>query len=239
MGPSPSDSTLDCECNTTYLLQKLQDLIPFAVKKANLKNIIFDLGGVIVNIAPQRSLSAFSMLSGLTEEELYKRVTSSEVIKHFEKGWLHVDAFRNALRQISEQDIPNKKLDAAWNQMIGDIPPARLTLLNNLGKQYQLFLLSNTNPIHLRKVQEVLYTTAGIKALQHFFTKTYYSFQTGYVKPEIDAFKSILHDNHLLPEETLLVDDTIENIEAASSLKMNVLHVRTDTTLCEYFTHAT
>ncbi|MCG8340309.1 MAG: HAD family phosphatase [Cytophagales bacterium] len=220
------------------MLQKLQDFIPFAVERVDFKNIIFDLGGVIVNIAPQRSLRAFSMLSGFTEEELYNSVTSSEIVKHFEKGWLHVDAFRNSLRQIFQQNIPNKKLDAAWNQVIGDIPPARLTLLKNLCKQYKLFLLSNTNPIHLRKIQEVLYTTAGIKALQHFFTKTYYSFQTGYVKPEIDAFKSILHENHLLPEETLFVDDTIENIEAASSLKMNVLHVRTDTTLLEYFTHA-
>lgn len=217
------------------MLQKLQDFIPFSVEKANLKNIIFDLGGVIVDIAPPRSLSAFSMLSGFTEEELGTSV-SSVVMKHFEKGWLQVDAFRNALRQICQQPISSKKLDAAWNQMIGDIPPARLTLLHNLGKRYKLFLLSNTNPIHLKKIQEVLYATSGIKTLQHFFTKTYYSFQTGYVKPEIDAFKSILQENHLLPEETLLVDDTIENIEVASSLKMNVLHVHTDTTLFEYFT---
>ena len=207
------------------------------MEKQPFKHIIFDLGGVIVNIHLQRAFKAFATLTGFAEDDLHNIAVSSEVVKHFEKGLLSSNAFRNSLRQIFRQDTPNKELDAAWNQAILDIPHERLGLLDKLSKRYQLFLLSNTNPIHLKAVHEALHKASGVKELHHFFTKTYYSFQTGHLKPEARAFKAILYENRLMPEETLFIDDTIANIKAARSLHIHTLHVHTPSTLFDYFAH--
>ena len=110
-----------------------------------IKNIIFDFGGVIININHQRVESAFKALGITNFETLFNQATQSKLFQQFEKGEMTAPQFRDSIRELTHLDISDDKLDEVWNQIIGEYPPERIDLLRHIKNNYRLFLLSNTN----------------------------------------------------------------------------------------------
>jgi glucose-1-phosphatase len=202
--------------------------------KKNIKNIIFDLGGVLLNLDTQATVAALLHHSELSEEQKNLLHLSHDIFLDYEKGIIPDAEFRARLREYLATQASDEDLDKAWNMMLLDFPPERISLLRKLRKKYNIYLLSNTNGIHLKKVNEILREVTGLD-LDHFFIKVYYSFYMYKRKPEPEIFLQVLHENNLKPEDTLFVDDSLDNVLSAQKLGIGILHVTSKETLPQYF----
>ncbi|MBN1182505.1 MAG: HAD family phosphatase [Bacteroidales bacterium] len=199
------------------------------------KNIIFDLGGVILNLNPQATIDRFKDTGMDNVEEFYSLTYHADFILDFETGKITTDDFRRRIREISKIPITDDQIDFAWSGMLLDIPKERVNLLLKLNETYRIFLLSNTNPIHIHYFNERVKKDHGVEGLEALFEKCYYSSDIGYRKPNAKAFQFVLDKEGIKPEETLFVDDILYNIEAAVRLSLKTLHVSEDIDLIEWF----
>ena len=183
-----------------------------------IKNIIFDLGGVILNIDYNLTSRAFKSVGIKNFDEVYSQASQSDLFDKFEIGKISAAEFRNKIREICKSDISDADIDKAWNAMLLDLPAYRIEILKNAAKNYQTFLLSNTNIIHLKEYSNQLNIEYGIKNLDILFDKAYYSHEVGLRKPNADIFEFVIKEQNLKAEETLFIDDSIQHIEGASNL---------------------
>ena len=184
----------------------------------NIKNIIFDLGGVILNIDTQKSIDAFANILGKKNDEFVRNYNNFNLLDRLEKGKISPKQFRDELKQIIPKKISDTQIDSAWNSMLLDFPKERIELLNKLKPKYRTFLLSNTNKIHYNSYTKQLNEQFGIKNLSDLFEEEYMSFDLKMRKPDKEIFYHVLDQNNLLANETLFFDDTIENVEAAKQI---------------------
>ncbi len=186
------------------------------------KAIIFDLGGVILNLQPDLTRDAFERLSGFRPGP---REESLPLFHDFERGHIGEERFRQGLRDLLGVPVHDDELDAGWNAMLLDLPPDRLTLLANLAKTKRIFLLSNTNSIHKRAFDRIL-SEAGLAAkFASVFESMYFSHEIGMRKPDAEIYRFVLEQNRLRPEETIFVDDMQVNIEQACALGIRGMHL--------------
>ncbi len=141
----------------------------------------------------------------------------------FDKGEISSDAFRNFLRPHLPENTSSEAIDRAWNAMLLDLPTERLELLQALGKRYRIFLLSNTNDIHVAAFSAYLQTTYGISDFSDYFERWYYSCRIGMRKPDAEIFQHVLNENKLLAAETLFIDDSMQHIEGAMRVGLHTL----------------
>ena len=201
----------------------------------HVKNIIFDLGEVIINVDHRLALLEFEKLGSNQIDALYSDVSQSEFFDEFEKGKISSSDFRNELRAYISIPVDDSQIDLAWNAMLLVIPQERMELLNVLKKKYRLFLLSNTNKIHVAAIELQLQENFGISDFSEIFEKVYYSFVHGLRKPEPGFFTMVLSENQLLAEETIFVDDKIENIESAKKLGIQGCLVSEGTSILDFW----
>ena len=191
----------------------------------NIRNIIFDLGGVILNIDIKRTENALKEL-GIDNFSQHMRPSHlPSFFKEYEAGRIDDAAFIKAIQSLSANALKEEAIINAWNALLLDFPQERLELLRTLKEKYRLFLLSNTNSIHHRQFQQQLYVQTG-SYLEDIFERTYYSHAIGLCKPDIAAFQLVINENKLLPAETLFVDDTDANMTGAKEAGLQVLHIR-------------
>lgn len=195
-----------------------------------IRNIIFDLGGVILNINPQLTVDAFREL-GWNEfyEENNKRL-SKDLFFNLEKGSFSPEAFRDNVRRMIGINRNDLEIDAAWSAMILDIPADRIRYLEDLKQRYRIFLLSNTNEIHRIKFHRDFEADFGY-SFYDLFERNFYSHEMGMRKPNPQIYLEALREAELIPEETLFIDDMEENIEAAKTIGMKVLNIQPGTLL--------
>ncbi len=181
--------------------------------------IIFDLGGVILNLDQDRTLRAFKRLGA--DLDLMNDV--STVFKVFETGRISADDFRNAIITHLKGNVTAAQVDDAWNAMLLDLPVERLTMLENLRKKYRVFLLSNTNSIHIDAFN--LYLKQHHPNLNWFglFDKVYYSYQIGLRKPDTNIYEFVLNENNLKPHECLFIDDMKANLNGANNIGLHTI----------------
>lgn len=200
-----------------------------------IKHIIFDLGGVILNIDYKRTEQAFTALGVKDFSSLYSQFNANPLFEDLETGRVENDAFVTAMLPYLPEGTTPAAITGAWNAMLLDFPLARLQLLQQLRQHYSLYLLSNTNAIHLAAFNAILEKSRGIPSLDEFFDKSYYSHQIGYRKPEKEAYQVILDENNLQPAETLFIDDTLPNVEAARELGIQAIHLQAPRTILDVF----
>jgi len=195
---------------------------------STIKNIIFDLGGVILNIAPERTVKAFAAL-GL-ENPLGERgwFYHHDLFYMLEQGASSPEEFRDNVRKLLKRDISDSAIDQAWCAMILDIPADRVEYLKSLRHHFRIFLLSNTNEIHRQQYFRDFKSEYGF-VFSELFEQDYYSHMMGMRKPNPDIYIKVLENHGLLPEETLFIDDSEENIRAASGLGIQSLHIEPGT----------
>ncbi|MGV3502112.1 MAG: HAD family hydrolase [Adhaeribacter sp.] len=203
-----------------------------------IKNIIFDLGGVIINIRYQNALEALQKLSSSGQAIAFTQQQQSRLFDDYETGRISDAAFRQGLRQHYQIEASDEQIDAAWNSLLLDIPTERITLLQDLGKRYRLFLLSNTNAIHLSCFSQIVADTSPVASLEDLFEQTYYSHLLGQRKPEASVFEHILQQHRLAPKETLFIDDSIQHIEGARQVGLHTFLLAPPLTLNEIFQDA-
>lgn len=205
------------------------------MKNSNIKHIIFDLGDVILNINVPLAYGEFVKLSGKTKEEILESVQEHQLFQKFETGQIDENAFRNLVRSILElPEIDDDTIDAAWNSLLLDMPLERIELLQNLAKNYQLYLLSNTSSVHITQVNKILERTSGLKSLDDLFTKVFLSYEMGLMKPDLKIYQEVMQQAGLEANETMFLDDNLDNIAAAASLGIHAIHVQKPTTILEY-----
>jgi putative hydrolase of the HAD superfamily len=182
------------------------------------KNIIFDLGGVLLNIDYKLATKAFSDL-GLTDfDKLFSKAHQTKLFDLYEKGQISSETFRNHVKSCFNIPIDDSTINNAWNTMLLDFPPERLLLLQQLKTKHRIFLLSNTNEIHIQYINNYFQETFGIPDLSGYFEKVYLSYEVGMRKPDAEIFELVLSENKLDPNETLFIDDSIQHIEGAKKL---------------------
>src|SRR6056297_2791518 len=139
-----------------------------------IKNIIFDLGNVIINIDSNRAVNAMKEMGFDNFEESYTLLQQSDLFDFLEKGLTTPEKFRADLQEHFNRSVSPKKIDDAWNSMLLDFPKKRIKLLQDLESKYRLFLLSNTNIIHYHKYNQDFIDQYGF-GLSNLFEKVYFS----------------------------------------------------------------
>ena len=195
-----------------------------------LKNILFDLGGVLLNLDMGKTRSAFAQLGW--KEENWKGISQSGylIFENLEIGLDSPVQFREQLRQILPGNPTDAEIDRAWNAMLIDFPAEIVDYLVRLKDRYRLYILSNTNELHLQRFRDIFEQSQGY-SLSMLFEKCYYSHEIGFRKPDAEAFKFVLKDAALDPSKTLFVDDLKHNTETAEKIGMKVLHIEAGTLL--------
>ncbi len=193
---------------------------------SKIKNIIFDFGGVILNIDFQRCNQAFSNLGLNNFDEIYSQISQTSLFDELETGILTPEEFYKKMRKFSQMPWLDIEIEAAWNAMLLDIPFERIILLRELSKRYRIFLLSNTNVIHYSYYLSDLQNVYNIMDFNSLFEKCFFSFQCGMRKPDPIWYKKILSDNKLSPAESLFIDDSAQNLVPALNLGLQVFHLK-------------
>ncbi len=191
---------------------------------SSLKNILFDLGGVILDLNVSATLERFLNLGFPKELLNYPENFETNIFFNYETGKTSTDKFRDAIRKLSGANFSNEEFDEAWCSMLAGVPESRATLLKSLAKDYNLYILSNTSELHIEQFNTMFNDAAGCK-LSDVFTHGFYSFQTGYHKPDPAAFKDVLKKAKIKANETLFLDDNIHNVKAAKELGFNAIHI--------------
>lgn len=196
------------------------------------KNLIFDLGGVILDLSVAHTLDSFAELSNLSRERVQEIYVSAPGFLQYEKGEIDDQAFRDFVRETYSISAADEEIDRAWNAMLRGIPAKKLALLTRLQNEFQVFLLSNTNAIHLHHINEVILSGG---TLDGYFHKAYYSHKMGKRKPDADIFEQVIEENRLVPEQTLFLDDYDINIQGAASVGIKTVHVTSPNLILDYF----
>lgn len=183
-----------------------------------IKNIIFDFGGVVLDIDPQLTVDEFVKLGFTDFDKLTTPEFTEEIIGKFERGILTPEVFRTKLKTFFNLDITDQQLDYAWNSLLYDIPKERIEILEQVKNNYQIILLSNSNEIHYDLFVRDLQLRFGYREFDDLFHKSYFSFDTHLLKPNPEAYEFIINQHGLIPANTLFLDDKAENIEAAKKL---------------------
>jgi glucose-1-phosphatase len=190
-----------------------------------IKNIIFDFGGVILDIDYLKTEEAFQTL-GLSQEQLvYTQKNQSDWFSRIETGQISEQRFLNGLLELLPPNTQVNAIVEAWNALLGNYKSERLQFLLETKTRYRSFLLSNTNAIHERWFTQKLRKEYGTQ-LSDYFEKVYYSHELGMRKPNKEIFEFVLQDNKLLPNETIFIDDSIQHIETAKQLGIQTLHLQ-------------
>lgn len=203
-----------------------------------IKNIIFDLGGVIINLDYGATRKAFLDLGFNDFDNVYSQAQQSGLFDAFDKGRITPAEFRDEIRKHIDHPVTDKEIDAAWDAMLLDIPKEKLDLLERLKSKYRTFLLSNTNEIHVSNFSGYLHRHYGTADFTPYFEKWYYSCNIGMRKPDAEIFLHVLKENHLNAEETVFIDDSVQHIVAAQALGIRTVFLEKGQSLKEALRNA-
>lgn len=190
-----------------------------------IKNIVFDLGGVLLNLDFQLTQQAFVDLGVEDFDSYYTKAKQTGLFNSFETGKITEGEFCNQLRILTGINASDNEIVNAWNAMLLDFPIKRKELLLNLKNEFNTSLLSNTNETHVRAFNKIIQKDINEKELAPLFHSHYFSNEINYRKPDVAIFKYVLEQNDYIASETLFLDDSIQHIEGAKELGINTFHI--------------
>ena len=182
-----------------------------------IKNILFDLGGVLYHIDYSITIKAFEKLGIKNFHKHFSKQQQNNLFDRLETGKISNTDFIKEMKIL----LPNctrEEIINAWNGLLIGIPQENIQLLKDLSKKYRLFLLSNTNLIHINRINKLLHKEYNLKSLEPLFDKIYLSHQIGMRKPNTKTFKWVLRDAKILAHETLFIEDSIQHIKGANKV---------------------
>lgn len=196
--------------------------------------IIFDLGGVIIDIDYEKTIHAFEKLGMKDFHSVYSQAAQSNLFDDFETGQISTQRFINSLLPYLKLGTSPNKAVHAWNEMILSIPKEKIVLLNRLKEKYPLYLLSNTNEIHVPIVKRE-WAKVSDEPMESIFKKVYFSNEIELRKPNLEIFKHVCAEQNLKPERTLFIDDSIQHIEGAKEFGLQTFFAQNSDSLYNFF----
>ena len=198
------------------------------------RNIIFDLGGVLVDLDFKAAINGLQEAGFANVKEQLLAFDRGGIFQKFELGEMTADEFRAAIRENSTVELTDNEVDTLWNLMLLEVPREKLELILELRGKYMVYLLSNTNSIHWDYVCKNAFNYRGFR-VEDYFEETFLSYEMHLAKPDKAIFEKVLHDANLLPEETLFIDDSEANCKAAQEVGIHAHHYHVGDDLKEIF----
>ncbi|MFN8135934.1 MAG: HAD family phosphatase [Bacteroidales bacterium] len=200
----------------------------------NIRNIIFDLGGVLLNINPLLSLLELGKISETDIETLKTRFTTEGIFEKFDTGSIDAGQFRRMLCQILNRTVSDTEIDRIWNMLLLDFPVHRLEMLQQIRGNYQVILLSNTNIIHFEKYTADFFENYRIP-FTSLFDKLFLSYEIGIHKPDVGIYTYVLENAGINAEQTAFFDDSLANIRAAEQSGIKTFHIHNGIDVTDFF----
>ncbi|GAC1599959.1 MAG: HAD family phosphatase [Hymenobacter sp.] len=198
-----------------------------------LPHLLFDYGGVIIDIDYAATPAALRRLSRAGSSVDFSQAHQAELFDRFETGQISPAAFRAGLRAAYALDATDAELDAAWHAMLLDVPAERLALLGELRRRgHQTALLSNTNALHIAEINQRLARQYGFQhGIADVLDRVFYSQEVGLRKPGEEIFRHALAEMNWQAEDVLFVEDSPQHVATARRLGLRVLHLAPPLTL--------
>ena len=191
-----------------------------------IKNIIFDLGGVIYDIRYENIPEAFARVGAGNLMEIYSKAKQTDFIDRYEEGLMSSDEFCEEIRRISEVTLTDEQIRDAWNAILIDVPASRVDFLLKLKERYNLYLFSNTNQFNYDCFTAHLKQKYGFDFFDTIFKAAYFSHILHIRKPKGEGFQKIMQEQQLNPTETLFIDDSPQHIEGARRCGLQAYHLK-------------
>lgn len=195
---------------------------------SEIRNIIFDFGGVLFDIDYLAPTRAFKKLGVANFEQVYSKATQTDVFDLLETGKISNEDFLRYLEGFVPDGVTRSQVLEAWNCILTGIPKGRVDALHSL-QGYRTFLLSNTNAIHVEEFEKMVDKAVGLDHFKSAFEKVYYSNAIGIRKPHPETYLTVCKWNDLVPEETLFIDDSPQHVEGARKAGLHAYHLQVDT----------
>ena len=189
----------------------------------NIKNIVFDLGGVLIDLDFKSAINGLQKAGFTNVKEQLQAFDREGIFQKFELGEISADEFRASIRENSNVSLTDEEVDSLWNLMLLEIPREKLELILDLRSKYMVYLLSNTNSIHWDYVCKNAFNYRGFR-MDDYFEETFLSYEMHLAKPDKAIFEKMLNDANLLPEEILFIDDLEANCKAAEEVGIHAHH---------------
>jgi len=202
------------------------------IKMDEVKNILFDLGGVLIDVETSRSKEAMNSFLGKGQSDAMSWELSQGVFLKHETGEINSDEFVKTIRDLANGKITELDVIMAWNSMLVQIPIARVNMLKILKTRFNLYVLSNTNQLHVDCFERM---APGVEKFSGLFDRVYYSHLIGGRKPDERAFRAVIEDSGIKPGETLFVDDLADNVSTAFHLGFKCLHLTQGIEISDWF----
>ncbi|NDV47774.1 HAD family phosphatase [Paludibacter sp. 221] len=186
----------------------------------NITTLIFDFGGVLINLDKQRCIRNFEKLGFSNVKNYLGDFIQTDFFLQMEEGKMDENEFYSEIKKHGSNDVTNQQIKNAWNSFLLDIPAYKLDMLLELRKKFKVLLLSNTNPIHIEHSEDIFLSHKGL-TMDNYFDKRYLSYEMKMSKPHAEIFEAVLDDAKLRPEECLFLDDGAKNIEQAQKMGFN------------------
>ena len=203
----------------------------------NIQNLIFDMGNVIIDI--DISLTLKALKSDLSENEfvLADDFMKSDLHAAFESGTIDEKEFRNGIRMAFNKEWEDEWIDQVWNTLLLTIPKERIALLKTLKKNHKLYLLSNTNSIHFKVVEDIFKQDHPEDTFLGLFDRVFLSHKMGLRKPDAKIYEKVIKEIGAAPEQCIFFDDLQENLNAAKEVGLHTYLIDHPKALVEYFAH--
>ena len=192
----------------------------------NIKNLVFDFGRVLIDVDRERSIKAFHDIEFTQADNLISYCYKKGIFRELELGNISSEVFYQSIHNEAKRGITDEQIKNAWNSMLVGIKPHKLEKLIELRKQYKIYLLSNTNIIHWDAAKEMF--SWGEYKREDYFDDIFLSFEMHLCKPDPNIFRALTNRVSILPYNTLLLDDSEENCQAARSIGWQAHCVRQD-----------
>ena len=189
-----------------------------------IKNIVFDMGGVLIDLDWSACVKAFEEIGFPQAKDLLSPYLPSGIFMQLEKGIVTPEQFYQNINDNTDKEISAEQIDTALNKFLLKLPIYKLEMLRKLKESYNVYMLSNTSSIMLSHIDAHMFTQEGL-TWESYFHHRYLSFDMQILKPNSEIYRVMLEDGGMIPEETLFLDDSQANIDAAKKLGIQTYHV--------------
>lgn len=186
----------------------------------HIDTVIFDFGGVLLNLDPDKCRAAFHAIGIHKIEQFIDRYRPKGLFFEFEYGAINRRTFLDELHKLTDKTVSDQVIIDAYTSFLIELPIYKLQLLRELRKNHKVWLLSNINELCFSYCRDNFFTQEGLE-INDYFDKLYMSFQMGVCKPDLKIFEMMLADSGLKPETALFIDDSKNNTEVADRFGIN------------------
>lgn len=189
----------------------------------NIENIIFDLGGVILDIDYTLTRKEFEELGVLHFDQMYSQANANKLFQKLETGQISNDDFFKELNSVTGLELSPQEIRNAWDAMLLNFRESSLEFLEEIKLKYKTYLFSNTNFIHMEAFHKIFHNKQRKHPFNDYFDNAFYSCEIGLRKPDTESYQWILNHLKIKADKTLFIDDSIQNVEAAKELGMQTI----------------